>query len=134
MTPERFDDMLRRHGIELLFDIRDNPYSKKAGFTKGELERRLAGLGIKYAHLKELGCPRWLREETHSTKDYRAYFTRYREILESRTDALMIVANEIKSRKICLMCMEKRYKRCHRKAVAEKLIEIDPELSHIDLR
>lgn len=134
LTPDQFDDLLRRHRIDLLFDIRDNPYSRKEGFTKGELARRLEGMGIRYVHLKELGCPRWLREETHKSKDYLAYFQKYGGILETRSEAVLLIAGEIASRRVCLMCMEKRYDRCHRRAVAQKLVEINPELQAVELR
>jgi len=134
LNPDQFDDLLRQHRIDLLFDIRDNPHSRKEGFTKGELARRLAEMGIRYVHLKELGCPRWLREETHKSKDYLAYFQKYGGIMETRAEALSIIAGEAVNHRVCLMCMEKRYDRCHRRAVAEKLVEINPELRAVELR
>ncbi|MDO8673135.1 MAG: DUF488 domain-containing protein, partial [Dehalococcoidia bacterium] len=54
---EAFVDLLRRHGIEVLVDVRSQPYSKYTPhFDHRNLEAAIANQGFKYMYLgKELG-------------------------------------------------------------------------------
>jgi uncharacterized protein (DUF488 family) len=47
---------VQRHGIEQVIDVRENASSKKPGFAAAELKQALAGIGVAYSHLPELGC------------------------------------------------------------------------------
>jgi hypothetical protein len=61
-TVEEFLDLLRRHGIQLVADVRGIPRSKRnPQFNRETLSATLAEAGIRYAHMPELGgfrCPR----------------------------------------------------------------------------
>lgn len=56
-APEVFLDLLARHGIEVLVDVRSQPYSRYAAhFDKPGLTALVTGAGVKYLFLgKELG-------------------------------------------------------------------------------
>jgi uncharacterized protein (DUF488 family) len=132
-TIVEFLEILHLNHTQALVDIRENPYSKKEGFTKKELRRHLSGNNIEYMHLVELGCPKWLREQTHQTGDYQFFFKHYGRYLESQTDTLENLRNLISEKPICLMCMEQNLKECHRLAVANKLADMMPGLEIIHL-
>jgi len=53
--PETFLDLLRRHAIEVVVDVRSSPYSGYAGhFNKEPLENLLRSAGIKYLFLGDV--------------------------------------------------------------------------------
>ena len=54
---ERFIELLRRHQIDVLIDVRSVPYSKHAPqYRKHELQQAVEAEGVTYVHLgKELG-------------------------------------------------------------------------------
>ena len=45
-----FSDLLKKHGVSLLVDVRLNPISRKTGFSKNALAKALEGVGIGYRH------------------------------------------------------------------------------------
>src|SRR5687768_7504563 len=61
-TIESFLQALDEAGIECVADVRENPVSRKAGFSKGWLARTLEAAGMRYVHLPELGAPKALRQ------------------------------------------------------------------------
>ena len=55
---DSFVNKLRQHGVNTVIDIRQNPVSRKKGFSKSRLSAFLAENGIGYVHVRELGVPR----------------------------------------------------------------------------
>jgi uncharacterized protein (DUF488 family) len=49
-TPRTFLAMLSRNRVEVLVDVRQNPISRKSGFSKRALEDFVASRGIVYLH------------------------------------------------------------------------------------
>ena len=66
--PDSFVARLRDHGVETIVDIRQNPVSRKRGFSKSKLERLLGENSIGYVHVRELGVPAELRNRLRSTE------------------------------------------------------------------
>lgn len=63
-TIEQFLSALIDAGIRCLIDVRANPVSMyKPDFSKGNLQRHLAGADISYLHLPDLGVPRDIRSK-----------------------------------------------------------------------
>ncbi|QJX02842.1 DUF488 domain-containing protein [Alcanivorax sp. IO_7] len=54
---ETFVGRLLDAGVDQVIDVRQYPISRKRGFSKTALSKCLAGAGIDYCHLRELGCP-----------------------------------------------------------------------------
>ena len=52
---EKYINQLICHDVRLLCDVRNNPLSRKFGFSKGMLSHLLPKLGIEYIHIPELG-------------------------------------------------------------------------------
>jgi len=63
-TIEQFLSALTEAGVQCLVDVRANPVSMyKPDFSKGNLTRHLAGVGIQYRHVPTLGVPRDIRSK-----------------------------------------------------------------------
>ncbi|MBI5102429.1 MAG: DUF488 domain-containing protein [Nitrospirae bacterium] len=125
-TLEEFIGRLKRHDIRVLIDVREIPASRKPGFSKNRLSEILLDNNIKYVHIKDLGSPKTIRERLHRDNDYKTFFIEYRAYIESKTEILKELYNDVVSQKTsCIMCMERFPEYCHRKIVAEKMKEIN---------
>ena len=114
-----FLNMLLRHGISCLIDIRDNPVARRYGFHKSSLSRLAGNLGIEYVHVPELGIPSEYRRDLRTTDDYESLFSRYEtEILGNAGLFVEKVATLMQSKPSVLVCMEADPSRCHRLRLA----------------
>ena len=121
-TVRSFISKLTEGKIKVLIDIRENPFSRKPGFSKSKLSQSLVRAGIDYYHFQELGAPRPLRDYLIHEGKYDIFFDKYRNYLGDFRDAIDDLIDIGEKRNICLMCFEKDPHYCHRKVVAE-LIE-----------
>jgi uncharacterized protein (DUF488 family) len=118
-----FLDCLTAHGIECVLDVRENPFSRKPGFSKGPLSQALEARGIRYVHLKELGTPRPLRDKVKADSDYDAFFQAMRRHLATREEAIEQACDHVGRMTCCLLCYEQSVDACHRKVAAEMIHE-----------
>ena len=65
---------LIKNDVKVLVDVRNNPLSMKYGFSKSQLKKYCASLGIKYAHFPEVGIQSDQRQELNSQNDYNKLF------------------------------------------------------------
>jgi len=114
-------DLLKENEITLLVDVRENPFSRKKGFSGRELEYYLASCSIGYLHLKELGAPPAMRQKVRREGDYHQFFREYRRHLADQSHMLQEVAEKFSHEVICLLCYEKNPDYCHRTVVAQEL-------------
>jgi len=116
---DQFVALLKEHKIEALVDIRSFPTSKIEHFKREEMERWLPKHGIEYIWLgKELGGYRRGGYEAHMKTEA------FREGVEK----LLELARQ---RRMCIMCMEKNPKYCHRRFLTAYLEGIGVEVIHI---
>jgi len=123
---DNFVAVLRDTGVECLFDIRDIPLSRKAGFSKTALREHLASAEIEYRHFRLLGSPRDLRHELRATRDYRPFFRGMRQHLRA-DDSIAEIGEAIsvaRQLRACLMCCCPDWQLCHRKCVVEAISEV----------
>ena len=120
-TIERFIARLRSNNINCIVDVREVPLSRKPGFSKTELARRLNRAHIQYVHLRELGSPKPLRENLKLTGDYSTFFKQMSQYLSGKKDAIETVYKYVINTTSCLMCFERLASECHRKVVAKKI-------------
>lgn len=118
---EGFAELLVRHGITLLVDVRELPLSRKRGFSKSQIREYLGSLDIGYFHMRSLGSPRSIRKELKETGDYERFFEQYREHLSSQREALAALEELVENQSVCLMCYEKDPHKCHRSVIAKEL-------------
>lgn len=121
LTIERFLNELTASGIEVFIDVRNNPHSRKRGFSKKSLQQSVESLGINYVHLPQLGIPSVLRKElgTDVTELLNYYTT---QIIPQQTEAINQLKEVVFFRsKVALVCFEKDYHLCHRHRIVEFL-------------
>ncbi|HUT30180.1 MAG TPA: DUF488 domain-containing protein [Sedimentisphaerales bacterium] len=120
-TIDTFIANLAANNIECVLDVRALAFSRKPGFSKSQLQRRLDIARIRYVHLADLGTPKRIRENLKSTGDYGAFFERMERYLTSKKDAIEAAYSHVVSHTCCLMCFERLATECHRKIVAHRI-------------
>jgi uncharacterized protein (DUF488 family) len=115
---------LERAGVTVLIDVRDRPQSRRAGFSKRQLQAAIEANGRSYVHLKALGTPPEGREANR-----RRDWTRFWPIVEAKLATSEAAADLARAAAIaaeapaCLLCYESDWHICHRRRVAEILRE-----------
>lgn len=127
---------LIKNDVKVLVDVRNNPLSMKYGFSKSQLKKYCASLGIEYVHIPEVGIQSDQRQELNTQSDYDKLFAVYRKNNLSKTTTSQ---NEIlkllkQHKRIALTCFEANICQCHRKHLAEAietLPDFNYEVKHI---
>jgi uncharacterized protein (DUF488 family) len=120
-----------------LVDVRNNPLSMKYGFSKSQLKKYCASLGIEYVHIPEVGIQSDQRQELNTQSDYDKLFAVYRKnnLSQTTTHRNNEILNMLKQHKrIALTCFEANICQCHRKHLAEAietLLDFKYEVKHI---
>ena len=128
---EKFINLLTKHSIEVIVDVRSSPYSRYLPhYNRDELKTRLKEYGIKYLYLgEELGARR------AESECYSGDTAKYKLIAKTKLflDGLQRIEKGLETHRISLMCSEKDPLTCHRTIlVGRTLISRGlPELSHI---
>ena len=131
MQSSAFLEILERHGISLVIDVRSKPQSYRfPHFDQAELEKTLSAGGIRYLFLgEELGGrpedPKAYRSD--GLVDYRA-----RRKSRSFQDGLDRVLRELTQSDLVLLCAEEDPLNCHRfLMICPELISLGVEPRHI---
>ena len=116
---EQFVALLEEHRIKVLVDIRSFPTSKIEHFKREEMERWLREHEIEYV---------WLGEELGGYRrgGYEAQMKT--ELFREGVEKLLEFARQ---RRVCIMCMEKNPKYCHRRFLTAYLERKGVEVIHI---
>src|ERR1043166_820094 len=120
-TISQFLTKLSDKKIDTVIDIRQRPFSRKPGFSRGKLTEHLADSGIKYFHFAELGTPAPLRDFLREKGDYEEFFRRYSDFIVEFEDSLYDIVDMSRRQKICIVCFEKDPHLCHRKVIVDLL-------------
>ena len=131
LTLETFLVLLRAHGIEHLVDIREAPISRKAGFSKASLSAAVEATGIRYSHVKALGCPKPIRDRHKIDGDWARYTRDFKNYLDGQGTALDALRRTAANARTCLLCYEADFNLCHRAFVAAALVGGSDDISHI---
>ena len=127
---DHFIDLLTRHGINVVADVRSSPYSRfNPQFNRQSLADALKQSGIKYAFFgKELGAR---ADDPSCYLDGKVQYAR----LAARADfghAIDRLLAGAKDHRIALMCSEKEPLECHRTIlVSQALIKAACPVNHI---
>jgi len=128
-----FLELLKRHGVEALVDVRRKPYSRREPqFNREALATALVGTGVQYLHLETLGGMR----EPHPASPHVALpasvrgFADYMESAEFHA-ALDRLIKESRAKTTAIMCAEAAPSRCHRSLIADALMAHGEEVAHI---
>ena len=131
-NPNEFFSVLVKNNIEVLVDVRENPISRKKGFSKNALKKASEENGITYIHLSRLGSRREVRKQYRSNNDWTWFSEQYNEYLVSQTDEIMKLSELIFENNCCLMCFETDFKLCHRGLLIDYLKKGNSESININ--
>jgi len=122
-TLEGYLNTLIQDNVTLLCDVRQNPISRKYGFSKSTLKHSCEGVGIRYEHLPELGVPSEDRQSLKSPEDYNALFESYKhKVLPDKRSTLTGILNWItQGERVALTCYERLPEQCHRTCLAKEM-------------
>lgn len=112
-SKERFVELLKEHGIEVLCDIRSYPTSKIEHFKRESMEEWLRKAGITYV---------WMGDKLGG------YRRTSSEVFEQALNELVDMASK---RRVCLCCAEQQPRFCHRYALSLLLESKGVEVFHI---
>lgn len=127
---------LLKNDVKVLVDVRNNPLSMKYGFSKSQLKKYCASLGIEYVHIPEVGIQSDQRQGLNTQSDYDKLFAVYRKNnLSKTTNSQNEILKLLKQyKRIALTCFEANICQCHRKHLAEAieaLPDFNYEVKHI---
>lgn len=129
---DEFIQQLQQCGVTLLVDVREMPISRRRGFSKTAINENLSRHGIRYIHLRALGCPTPIRRKLQETGDYDSCFQMYREYLRRHPEDFQNLKQIAGQETVCLMCFEKDPLKCHRSVIIDELVrEGDLEACHL---
>jgi len=123
---ERFAELLARHAIERIVDVRSFPRSRLPWFSRGEIEGRLGGVGIGYEFLgRELGGRDWVKSDGSSME--------LEEIItaERFLAGLARLQTMMQDGSTCVMCAEAEAIDCHRTRFIAPCLSATTTILHI---
>jgi len=122
---DRYLNLLIKHNITLLCDVRQNPISMKFGFSKSQLKDYCEKLDINYLHLPHFGIESGKRKNLNTSADYGELFSYYKkEVLPINTKNIENLINVISTQqKIAFTCFEADAKMCHRSYLLDYIYE-----------
>lgn len=124
ITPIQLVDELRRHRIRTVIDVRQNPISRKPGFSRTALSEHLQRAGVQYEHASVFGCPRAIRNDYKTSGDWTVYQVEYAAYLQSLDAALSALSRRAQRERCVLLCFEANPQFCHRSLVAAKAAQL----------
>ena len=133
---EQFFGLISRNKIQLMIDVRLNNQSQLAGFTKGrDLEFFLEKLcNCKYEH-NTIFAP--TKEILNAYKkqqiSWEDYVVQYNALIEKRDVEDIFRTKYLEFNRILLLCSEPTAEKCHRRLLAERLMDCisDIQIIHI---
>lgn len=118
-----FLQTLQDADVDVLLDIREVPYSRRAEFSKNALIKALSAIAINYRHEQNLGSPRTIRDRVRRDGDRETFKQAFNRHLKNQNSLLLELAGSLTGN-IVLLCYEKDYRLCHRQLVAAAFAEI----------
>jgi len=130
-TIERFVELLQRHAVDVVVDVRSSPYSRYATwFNRAPLKASLSEVGIKYL---------FLGEKLGGLPDGAEFYDEKGHVLYGRlaaspgfVEGIERLSKGISDYRVALMCGEENPAECHRNLlIAKVLADRDMEIVHI---
>ncbi len=132
---ERFLELLGKHRVALVADVRSFPSSRRwPQFGEAELSRSLEAAGIEYRWLKRLGGRRHsTRNDSPHTAWIHPAFRSYADYADTPdfADGLKELAGAAEIACAAYMCSEGLWWRCHRRIISDHLVMLGWRVDHI---
>jgi uncharacterized protein (DUF488 family) len=129
LSIDEFLMKLIQEKVQVLADVRKNPWSMKFGYKKFSLNSFCNNIGIDYINYPSLGISGIHRKNLKSKRDYDALFNRFRVELIKKENELKNLKHIGEERRIALMCFEQDPAYCHRRILAEELAKMGSEVT-----
>jgi uncharacterized protein (DUF488 family) len=129
-----FVDLLKAWKIEEVVDVRTVPKSRALPrFWKTKMEIALPKAGIAYTHLPELGGLRHAKKDSKNTAWRNASFRGYADYMQTEEFARGLAKlNKLRKKKrVCIMCAEAVWWRCHRRMIADTELASGIPVRHV---
>jgi len=133
-TLDEFLGLLRAHGIAAVADVRRFPASRRyPHFNEGELSRSLAGAGVEYVPMPELGGRRKTRPDSHNTSWRNESFRGYADYMETPQfrEGMVRLLSLAERKRTAILCSEAVWWRCHRALISDDLKAAGVVVEHI---
>ncbi len=120
LSLEKYLNILIQNDVRVLCDVRNNPISRKFGFSKDMLSHAVTKIGIDYVHVPELGIVSDKRKHLSANADYDSLFEEYGKQFPARKsfiDALFSIY--MGKKRIALTCFEHDPAHCHRHVLSD---------------
>ncbi len=128
---DQFLNALVSNTIDLLIDIRRNPFSMNFTYIKDALMKKLKDVSIDYLHIPELGIESEERKNLKSKADYEELFAKYRQTLSIKEVYINRIIELGTTKRIALLCFEADCNFCHRGEVAKVIKSRKHEVVHL---
>jgi len=133
-SPKKFFKKLQDAKIDLILDIRLNNKSQLAGFAKGGedyLGFLLKFINVDYIHDPYFAPTELILDEYHKNNDWNLYVNRFNKLIKERNfKKYFIEKYSMKYKNICFLCAEETDEKCHRRLVAEAIVN-NSEVVHL---
>jgi hypothetical protein len=128
---DSFVRTLIENGVSVLIDVRNNPVSRKYGFSKGSMPGILSRVGIGFFHFPELGIPSEIRKMDMDDEGWLRMLDDYQASLPEKKQWINMIVSVAEKDRVALMCYEKELDHCHRSRIAKHLMEKGFEIPDI---
>jgi uncharacterized protein (DUF488 family) len=119
---DSFLDKIIQNNINMVIDVRSNPFSMNFSFIGKRLKTTLAKVNIEYLNTPNLGIPGNLRRNLETQEDYRQLFKDYKaKTLSLQMEKIDWLLGLSESKRIALLCFEKDVDFCHRGVISDEL-------------
>lgn len=126
-----FLDLLIKNSIEVIIDVRKNPFSMNFSFTKNKLKNYLDKVKIEYITIPELGIEGSQRKGIDTEEGYKKLFKEYEMQLTKKEKELNKIILSGDKKRIALLCFEENKDMCHRGIIAKYLNSKGIKVEHI---
>jgi len=114
-----FLNKLLQNNIEIVVDVRNNPFSMKFDFIGNKLEKYLINVKIQYIQIKELGVESDKRKDIDIEENRKRLLSNYFDTLKNKEKYIKDLVELGNKQKIGLLCFEKDPIECHRGKISE---------------
>ena len=129
-----FVALLKAWEIQELVDVRTVPRSGTfPWFSKKRMEKALPKSAIEYVHLSKLGGFRHARKDSANTGWQNSRFRAYADYMQTKEfeEGLKELNQRRKKRRVCVMCSEAVWWRCHRRMIADAEVARGIPVKHL---
>lgn len=129
-----FVELLQAWEIEELVDVRSVPRSRAfPWFTQAKMQNSLPKSGIDYAYMPKLGGFRESAEDSINKGWENVRFRAYADYMQTAAfeEGLEELDEHRRTRRVCVMCSEAVWWRCHRRMIADAFVARDIRVKHI---